>query len=329
MSIESPVVRHFSCARTLVCSSLRWALSDVLLGSGEIKIRKEILTQSLVVEFALPRGSGLSCMSSPPVRQPCLSFSDSGIYKPLLHHMLEKKGRLGLLQLVSTVQAVFKPGVDAPYQHTVWAWPDPEGGADCCYHLGDAAPAYAGAYPAGESYPLGWGPGRFAGRPYRRAQVVECESPQPRRAPPPSPDSEGDLPARLGRLGGGPGLGPQGRPPHPGPPEARDRTKPPSASCLGGGTPAGQEPVGPPRPRGRPAHAVGSQQTLARDHALRALLRSAQHRQRRRRSRTGRRPQMRTRPLAVESTQLEAEEADPSSSGQLCTSGHRVEAQSL
>ncbi|XP_069911755.1 uncharacterized protein [Oryctolagus cuniculus] len=49
----------------------------------------------------------------------------------------------------------------------------------------------------------------------------------------------------------------------------------------------------------------------------------------RRRSRTGRRPQMRTRPLAVESTQLEAEEADPSSGGQLCTSGHRVEAQSL
>nr|XP_051676785.1 uncharacterized protein LOC103350904 isoform X2 [Oryctolagus cuniculus] len=223
-------------------------------------------------------------MSSPPVRQPCLSFSDGGIYKPLLLHMLEKKGRLGLLQVMSPVQAVFNmpgavapyhqnmrlcpkmdviyhyylaasaahvdvinpgigypvfwgpspfveqsyrraevlehessqgksgcsarmlgccptppprvtnsqeveeaaedwtatdhgnaqsgPGVDAPYQHTVWACPEPEGGMDC-YYLRDTAAAYAGAYPAGESYPLGWGPGRFAGRPYRRAQVVE------------------------------------------------------------------------------------------------------------------------------------------------------------
>ncbi|XP_051677476.2 uncharacterized protein [Oryctolagus cuniculus] len=33
---------------------------------------------------------------------------NGGIYKPLLHHMLEKKGRLGLLQVVSTVQAAFK-----------------------------------------------------------------------------------------------------------------------------------------------------------------------------------------------------------------------------
>nr|XP_051676799.1 uncharacterized protein LOC103350904 isoform X9 [Oryctolagus cuniculus] len=222
-------------------------------------------------------------MSSPPVRQPCLSFSDGGIYKPLLLHMLEKKGRLGLLQVMSPVQAVFNmpgavapyhqnmrlcpkmdviyhyylaasaahvdvinpgigypvfwgpspfveqsyrraevlehessqgksgcsarmlgccptppprvtnsqeveeaaedwtatdhgnaqsgPGVDATYQQTVWACPEPEGMN--CYYFGDAAAAYAGAYPAGASSQVGWGPGTFVGCPYRRAQVAE------------------------------------------------------------------------------------------------------------------------------------------------------------
>nr|XP_051676798.1 uncharacterized protein LOC103350904 isoform X8 [Oryctolagus cuniculus] len=115
-------------------------------------------------------------MSSPPVRQPCLSFSDGGIYKPLLLHMLEKKGRLGLLQVMSPVQAVFNmPGAVAPYHQNMRLCPK----MDVIYHYYLAASAaHVDVINPGIGYPVFWGPSPFVEQSYRRAEVLEHESSQ-------------------------------------------------------------------------------------------------------------------------------------------------------
>ncbi|XP_062066782.1 fibroin heavy chain-like [Lepus europaeus] len=213
-----------------------------------------------------------------------------GKYKTLLHHTLEEKGRLGLLQVVSPVPAVFnmpgviapyhqnvrlcpkmdvkyhyclatsaahvyvvnpgigysvcwgpsafvelsyhraevlkltnsydeeevaedctakrnheniksRPGVHAPYHQTLWACPEPEYGYH--YFFGDTAAAYAGAYPTGATSPVGWGPGSFAGRPYRRAQIVELSEEEEEEAAeqkqePAAPAAESEAPCGPG-----------------------------------------------------------------------------------------------------------------------------------